>query len=69
MYSPQKLHKIAYAGSVVKGVKTMFFPAILIFFNMREELFSGSISPYTGSCFYSLYRYRYDQYLPHEILD
>lgn len=46
MYSPQKLHKIAYAGSVVKGVKTMFFPAILIFFNMREELFSGSISPW-----------------------
>src|SRR5699024_5475910 len=40
------LHKIAYAGSVVKGTKTMFFPAIIIFFNMREELFSGSVSPW-----------------------
>ncbi len=46
MYNPQKLHKIAYAGSVVKGTKTMFFPAIIIFFNMREELFSGSVSPW-----------------------
>lgn len=45
MYNPQKLHPVAYAGSVVKGIKTMFFPAIIIFFNMREELFSGSINP------------------------
>lgn len=46
MYNPQKLHPVAYAGSVVKGIKTMFFPAIIIFFNMREELFSGSITPW-----------------------
>lgn len=46
MYNPQKLHPVAYAGSVVKGIKTMFFPAIIIFFNMREELFSGSINPW-----------------------
>lgn len=46
MYSPQKLHPIAYAGSVVMGIKTLFFPAIIIFFNMREELFSGSITPW-----------------------
>ncbi|WP_250130220.1 PH domain-containing protein [Jeotgalicoccus sp. WY2] len=46
MYNPQKLHPVAYAGSVVKGIKTTFFPAIIIFFNMREELFSGSINPW-----------------------
>lgn len=46
MYNPQKLHPVAYAGSVVKGIKTMFFPAIIIFFNMREELFSGSVTPW-----------------------
>ena len=44
MYSPQRLHPIAYLGSVVKGIKTMFFPAIIILFNMREELLSGSVN-------------------------
>ena len=44
MYSPQRLHPIAYLGSVIKGIKTMFFPAIIILFNMREELLSGSVN-------------------------
>lgn len=44
MYNPQKLHPVSYAGSVVKGIKTTFFPAIIIFFNMREAFFSGTIS-------------------------
>ena len=46
MYNPQKLHPVAYAGSVLTGIKTMFFPAIIIFFNMRESLFSGSVTPW-----------------------
>ena len=75
MYNPQKLHPVAYAGSVVKGIKTMFFPAIIIFFNMREELFSGSVTPwmlfsgigilvlvfllFTGSDMLNIYRTRF----------
>lgn len=75
MYNPQKLHPVAYAGSVVKGIKTMFLPAIIIFFNMREELFSGSVTPwmlfsgigilvlvfllFTGSDMLNIYRTRF----------
>ena len=45
MYNPQKLHPIAYLGSVVKGIRNMFIPILIILFNMREEIFSGTVSP------------------------
>lgn len=45
MYNPQKLHPVAYLGSVVKGIRNMFIPTLIILFNMREELFSGTVSP------------------------
>lgn len=43
MYSPQKLHPIAYAGSVVMGIKTLWVPIVIILFNMWEEITSGSV--------------------------
>ena len=44
MYSPQKLHPIAYLGSVGNALKNLWIPLILIFFNQRETIMSGNIS-------------------------
>ncbi|WP_434121224.1 PH domain-containing protein [Salinicoccus roseus] len=44
MYSPQKLHPIAYLGSVVNGIKNLWIPLIIVLFNSRETLLSGNIS-------------------------
>lgn len=44
MYSPQKLHPIAYAGSIMMGIKTLWVPVVIILFNMWEEISSGSIN-------------------------
>lgn len=44
MYSPQKLHPVAYLGSVASGIKNLWLPIILILFNQRETIFSGNIS-------------------------
>lgn len=44
MYNPQKLHPVAYLGSVVSGIKNLWIPIIIIFFNQREAIFSGNIS-------------------------
>ncbi|WP_411842613.1 PH domain-containing protein [Salinicoccus sp. HZC-1] len=44
MYSPQKLHPIAYLGSVVNAFKNLWIPIIIVLFNSREVIFSGNIS-------------------------
>lgn len=44
MYSPQKLHPVAYLGSIVNGVKNLWIPLIIILFNSREVILSGEIS-------------------------
>ena len=44
MYSPQKLHPIAYLGSVGNALKNLWIPLILIFFNQRDTIMSGNIS-------------------------
>src|SRR5699024_7284553 len=44
MYSPQKLHPIAYLGSVGNALKNLWIPLIIIFFNQRETIMSGNIS-------------------------
>lgn len=44
MYSPQKLHPVAYLGSVVNGIKNMWIPIILVIFNQRQVILSGNIS-------------------------
>ncbi|WP_342387664.1 PH domain-containing protein [Salinicoccus bachuensis] len=44
MYSPQKLHPIAYLGSLVNGIKNLWIPLIIVLFNSREVLMSGDIS-------------------------
>ncbi|MXQ51120.1 PH domain-containing protein [Salinicoccus hispanicus] len=44
MYSPQKLHPIAYLGSVVNGIKNLWIPLLIVLFQSREAIFSGNIS-------------------------
>src|SRR5699024_7081089 len=44
MYSPQKLHPVAYLGSLANGIKNLWIPLIIIAINSRDELFSGNIS-------------------------
>ncbi|GAA3715330.1 PH domain-containing protein [Salinicoccus jeotgali] len=44
MYSPQKLHPVAYLGSIVNGVRNLWIPLIIILFNSRDVIFSGEIS-------------------------
>lgn len=44
MYSPQKLHPIAYLGSVGNALKNLWIPLIIVFFNQRETIMSGNIS-------------------------
>lgn len=44
MYSPQKLHPIAYLGSVVNAFRNLWIPLIIVFFNQRETIMSGNIS-------------------------
>lgn len=44
MYSPEKLHPIAYLGSVVNALKNLWIPIIIVLFNSREAIFSGNIS-------------------------
>ncbi|KKK35192.1 hypothetical protein WN59_06100 [Salinicoccus sediminis] len=44
MYSPEKLHPVAYLGSVVNGFKNLWIPIIIVLFNSREAIFSGNIS-------------------------
>ncbi|TVT27221.1 PH domain-containing protein [Salinicoccus cyprini] len=44
MYSPQKLHPIAYLGSVVNGIKNLWIPLLIILFQSRESIFSGNVS-------------------------
>ncbi|MHC0551761.1 PH domain-containing protein [Salinicoccus sp. CNSTN-B1] len=44
MYSPQKLHPVAYLGSIVNGVKNLWIPLIIILFNSRDVIFSGEVS-------------------------
>ncbi|WP_020007219.1 PH domain-containing protein [Salinicoccus albus] len=44
MYSPQKLHPVAYLGSLANGIKNLWVPLIIIAINSRDELFSGDIS-------------------------
>lgn len=44
MYSPEKLHPIAYLGSVVNAFKNLWIPIIIVLFNSREAIFSGNIS-------------------------
>lgn len=44
MYSPQKLHPVAYLGSIVSGIKNMWIPIVLVLINQRETIFSGNIS-------------------------
>lgn len=44
MYSPQKLHPVAYLGSLANGVKNLWIPLIIIVINSRDQLFSGDIS-------------------------
>src|SRR5699024_6456206 len=44
MYSPEKLHPVAYLGSVVNGLKNLWIPIIIVLFNSREAIFSGNIS-------------------------
>ncbi len=45
MYSPQKLHPVAYLGSVVNAVRNLWIPLVIVFFNQREVIMSGNISP------------------------
>lgn len=44
MYRPQKLHPIAYLGSVGNALKNLWIPLIIIVFNQRETIMSGNIS-------------------------
>lgn len=44
MYSPEKLHPIAYLGSIVSALKNLWIPIIIVLFNSREAIFSGNIS-------------------------
>ncbi|MCD2138099.1 PH domain-containing protein [Salinicoccus halitifaciens] len=44
MYSPQKLHPIAYLGSVVNAFRNLWIPLVIVFFNQRETIMSGNIS-------------------------
>lgn len=44
MYSPQKLHPVAYLGSIASGIKNLWIPVVLVLFNQREVIFSGNIS-------------------------
>ncbi|GAB3058345.1 PH domain-containing protein [Salinicoccus sesuvii] len=42
MYSPQKLHPIAYLGSVVNGLKNLWIPLLIIVFQSWDSISSGS---------------------------
>lgn len=44
MYSPEKLHPVAYLGSLVNGFKNLWIPIIIVLFNSREAIFSGNVS-------------------------
>ncbi|WP_017549583.1 PH domain-containing protein [Salinicoccus carnicancri] len=44
MYNPEKLHPVAYLGSVVNAFKNLWIPIIVVLFNSREAIFSGNIS-------------------------